>query len=161
MQLIRLLYRSDSELTGSDHAVREAAFAIAEKARARNARDGVTGALMFVGGAFVQVLEGDTPAVEAVFESICRDTRHRRLLLHDFSAIEERLFASWDMVAFEGDREARALFPTVADATSFSHRNRLSADTAVTLMRSLLAKRSARRSGIRVPDRMTATDVLG
>ena len=160
MPLFRLLYRSDSELTGSDRAVRDAAFALAEAAAIRNAEVDVTGALMFVGGAFVQVLEGDGPAVEAVFERICRDTRHRRLLLHDFSTIDRRVFDDWSMVAFEGDDEARALFPTVSDGRSFSHRNRLSADTAVDLMRVLLAKRSAaRRTSGTV--RTTATDIVG
>ena len=161
MSLVRLLYRSDSELTGSDHAVREAALVIAEASAASNARVGVTGALMFIGGAFVQVLEGEGPAVECVFERICRDTRHRRVALHDFSPIEERLFAARDMVAFEGDQAARALFPVVDDVATFSHRNRLSADTAVTLMRGLLAKRAARGRRPGQTNRwMTATDVL-
>lgn len=160
MGLVRLLYRSDSELTGSDHAVREAALAIAEAAKIRNASEGVTGALMFIGGAFVQVLEGECKTVEVVFERICRDTRHRRLLLHDFSAVEHRLFGAWDMVAFEGDGEARAMSSTGDDITSFSYRNRRSADTAVALMRSLLARRvaGAWKAG---PDRMIATDVFG
>ena len=160
MPLFRLLYRSDSELTGSDRAVRDAAFAIADAAVLRNAEVQVTGALMFVGGAFVQVLEGQGSAVEEVFERICRDTRHRRLLLHDFSRIDRRVFDDWSMVAFEGDDKARALFPTVSEARSFSHRNRLSADTAVDLMRALLARRAA-RSRASGAERMTATDVIG
>ncbi len=43
MSLFRLLYRSDSELTGSDRAVRDDAFAIADTAAARNATEASPG----------------------------------------------------------------------------------------------------------------------
>ncbi len=144
MPVTRLLYRSDSELTGSDRAVRESALAIADASRLRNARDDVSGGLMFAGGVFVQLLEGDGPAVEATFERICRDGRHRRLQLLDFSITDERAFASWQMVAFEGDAHARSLFPSLAEATSFNQRNRMSANTVIALMQTLLAKRTTR-----------------
>ena len=42
MALYRLLYRSDSELTGADRAVREAAFAIADMAAERVAARAAT-----------------------------------------------------------------------------------------------------------------------
>jgi Sensors of blue-light using FAD len=110
----------------------------------------VTGALMFAGGVFVQMLEGEAADVEVVFERICRDMRHRRLVLLDFSSADERMFEGWGMVAFEGDERVRALFPTMGDATSFAHRNPMSANTAVQMMQALLAKRLSRpkRSGM-------------
>ena len=160
MPLIRLLYRSDSELTGSERAVREAAFAIADVAAVSNVRDDVSGALMFVGGVFVQLLEGESAPVETVFERICCDGRHRRLVLLDFSSIEHRLFGSCGMVAFEGDERARRLFPTISEATSFKHRNRLSANMAVDLMRTLFTKR-VMKPNRKPADRMIATDVMG
>ena len=159
MALIRLLYRSDSELTGSSRAVREAAFAIAEESCVRNSAAGVTGALMFIGGVFVQVLEGESEAVEAVFERICGDFRHRRVVLIDFSEVPERVFDDFGMVAFEGDERARALFPTVSEATTFARSNRLSANMAVDVMRALLAKRTSRAVNPRV-DRLIATNVM-
>ena len=159
MPLVRILYRSDSQLTGADRAVRESAFQIAEHAAARNAEDGVTGALMFVGGVFVQVLEGEPADVERVFERICRDLRHRRLVVLDYSEIGERVFSAWSMVAFEGDGPARELFPGVSEATPFARRNRMSANRAVDMMRALLRRREAKVR--KAPDeRMIATDIL-
>lgn len=163
MSTIRLLYRSDSELSGSDRAVREAAFAIADAARGRNDAEGVSGALMFVGGVFVQLLEGDAPAVETVFERICRDPRHRRLTLLDYSQVDSLAFGGWGMVAFEGDPRARELFQTIGDAGTFVRGNRLSANMAVDLMRTLFKKRSARTREPRrdgMVDRMIATNVM-
>ncbi len=160
MSLIRVLYRSDSELTGSNRAVREAAFAIADAADASNARAEVSGALMFVGGVFVQLLEGRGDAVERVFERVCCDVRHRRLVLLDCSAIHHRVFGERGMVAFEGDARARALFPTISEATPFTGRSRLSGDMAVELMKLLHTKR-ATMPNRKPADRMLATDVMG
>jgi hypothetical protein len=161
MAILRLLYRSDSELSGADRAVRDAAFAIADAAAERNAHAGVTGALMFTGSVFVQVLEGEKAALEVTFERICRDMRHRRLVLLDYSEIEERVFDSWGMVAFEGDERARSLFPAIGDASTYVHRNVMSANTAVQVMQTVLRKRLAKRakSGEN-QQQMIATDIL-
>ncbi len=158
MPHIRLLYRSDSELTGSDRAVREVAFEIADAAHATNSLLEVSGALMFVGGVFVQLLEGSGEAVEGIFERICCDVRHRRLVLLDCSSIERRVF-NLGMVAFEGDRQARALFPTISQATPFNGRGRLSGNTTVDLMQALYTKRTAKPNR-KLADRMIATDVM-
>ena len=158
MALIRLLYRSDSELTGSPRAVRDAAFSIADASRIRNQAEGVSGALMFIGGVFVQLLEGENVAVEAVFERICGDFRHRRLLLLDYSEVSNRMFDE-GMVAFEGDDGARELFPSITEASSFARVNRMSANTAVDWMRALLTKRETR--AVRPLDnRLIATNIL-
>ena len=159
MSVTRLLYRSDSELSGSDRAVRESALAIAHASRTRNAAEGVSGALMFASGVFIQLLEGDSGPVETTFERICRDGRHRRLQLLDFSTTEERTFGTWDMVAFEGDAQARAIFPGVADGT-VSQRNRISANAVIELMQVLLAKRTTRAPKPGVPWGL-ATNVMG
>ena len=160
MSLIRLLYRSDSGLTGSDQAVREATFAIADDAAARNDRQGVTGALMFTRGVFVQLLEGRTADVERVFERICRDPRHRRVVLLDYSEADERVFPGCGMVAFEGDERVRALFPPMTEPTSYPHRNRLSANNAIELMEALHARRSSQSRPVGI-DRLVATDIMG
>ena len=158
MAITRLLYRSDSELIGSARAIREAAFAIADDATLRNERVGVTGALMFAGSVFVQLLEGDGKAVEETFERICRDMRHRRLALLDFSGTDRRVFKT-RMVAFEGDARARELFPPMSATTSFARRNRLSANMAIDLMSRLYERRVAKPK--RQPDDwMIATNVL-
>jgi hypothetical protein len=161
MALFRLLYRSDSELTGADRAGREAAVAIAATAAERNLRDGITGALMFAGTVFVQVLEGERAVLEIAFERICRDMRHRRLVLLEFSEIKERTFDSWAMVAFEGDERARALFPAIGEAHHYAHRNPMSANAAVQVMQALLTKRLERKKKSGTEERLLATDIMG
>lgn|GEM_PF-5759791 len=43
------------------------------------------------------MLEGERENVCAVYERICRDPRHRDLLLLDFREIAERTFSGWSM----------------------------------------------------------------
>ena len=159
MSLFRLLYHSNSDLTGSDRTIHTMVFSIAESGAVNNARVGVTGALMFMSGVFVQLLEGPSDAVESVFERICRDTRHRRLVLLDYSATDRRVFPDSGMATFEGDAQAREVFPALTEATSFSRANRLSANMAVDLMERLHRRRAS------VPNRkqtdwMLATGVI-
>ena len=141
MPLFRLLYRSDCDLTGSDRVMRDAAVTIADHASERNAAAGVSGGLMFIGRVFVQLLEGRRAAVEAVFERICSDHRHRNLVLLDFVPVEHRLFEGWSMVAFEGDRHFATLFPGPSEMMTSAYRNSVSASAAAQTMRDLLATR--------------------
>ncbi len=72
-----------------------------EQARARNARFGITGALLFSQGRFVQVLEGDEGPVTDVLEMIKRDPRHTEIDVLPARYVRERKFAQWSM-AFVG-----------------------------------------------------------
>jgi blue light- and temperature-responsive anti-repressor len=60
--------------------------------RARNRLAGITGALTLGGGTFGQILEGPPDAVEAAFERIERDPRHRDVVLLDLAPIAARSF---------------------------------------------------------------------
>lgn len=57
----------------------------------------VTGMLIFIDGAFFQVLEGDRPVIEALFEKISMDKRHRRVTKLVAEPIPEREFSEWSM----------------------------------------------------------------
>jgi hypothetical protein len=63
----------------------------------RNARLGVTGALVCTGTYFAQLLEGTQVAVEELMQSINADARHMRVRIIR-TAEEERRFAAWSMV---------------------------------------------------------------
>jgi blue light- and temperature-responsive anti-repressor len=65
--------------------------------RARNRLAGITGALTLGGGTFGQILEGPPDAVEAAFERIERDPRHRDVVLLDLAPIARRSFGGWAM----------------------------------------------------------------
>lgn len=101
----RLLYSSQQVLGGDDIDARDAARTIANASRHRNAAAGLTGCLLFVDNAFIQVLEGPCESVEETFERICRDFRHVDVRLVDFIAVPDRMFADWEMALLCEDRE--------------------------------------------------------
>ena len=67
------------------------------QARLKNRRLGGTGLLLYEGGNFIQVLEGPTAAVDALYETIARDARHHRLIVLLRTPATERRFARWAM----------------------------------------------------------------
>lgn len=73
-------------------------------ARERNAAVGVTGALLFTEGHFVQALEGERDQVRATFERIRGDPRHSDVGILSSQISERRRFKEWSM-AFVGDSE--------------------------------------------------------
>ena len=66
-------------------------------ARARNETAGITGVLLSYAGYYVQVLEGDSDAVEQCFARISRDTRHRDVQVLRRQPVAERRFGGWAM----------------------------------------------------------------
>jgi len=80
------------------------------RARAFNESCAITGLLLYKDLSFLQVLEGDQPAIEALFKSICQDSRHFRIkVLIDCEAIAERSFAEWSMGFMHLDEQQDAL----------------------------------------------------
>lgn len=72
-------------------------LAITETSMKRNATLSVTGALLFVGGFYLQVLEGGAKAVHSVFSSIKRDDRHTNIRLLQDEPVRSRQFSDWSM----------------------------------------------------------------
>jgi hypothetical protein len=71
--------------------------AILVKSRANNRRLGLTGALLYRGGRFVQMLEGPDEQVRARFDIIAADPRHRSVQIISEKAIAARQFPEWTM----------------------------------------------------------------
>jgi hypothetical protein len=74
-------------------------------ARSNNKRQGITGALLVFEDWFVQVLEGDEPAVRALFTGIEHDQRHREVALLETQPAADRVFARWAMARVSDDGE--------------------------------------------------------
>lgn len=70
---------------------------ILSHSRSNNEARGLTGLLLFHDGCFFQVLEGDAAAVDQVFATISRDTRHSGVILLESRSITERGFPQWSM----------------------------------------------------------------
>jgi hypothetical protein len=67
-------------------------FRIIRAAHLRNARDGLSGGLIFLDGWFAQVLEGERAPLTAAFGRIGRDPRHREIELRARERALCRLF---------------------------------------------------------------------
>ena len=65
--------------------------------RRNNAGDGITGLLLYHDGNFLQVLEGEEPALSACFDRIARDPRHRQLIVLWRGPVDARAFPEWQM----------------------------------------------------------------
>lgn len=82
----------------SDKLAQEVALlTLLQQSRRANARDGITGVLLYVRGSIVQVLEGDKEAVDALYGRIQQDERHTNVTLVLNRLITKRLFAEWLM----------------------------------------------------------------
>jgi hypothetical protein len=57
----------------------------------------VTGALLYVGGNFLQLLEGDAIEVDSLFAKIQKDSRHTDCRVLALAPAERRLFPDWSM----------------------------------------------------------------
>lgn len=70
---------------------------ILRTARKRNAELSITGMLLYIGGSFFQVLEGEEPTLLALFATISSDPRHDRVTKIIQEPISRRAFGDWTM----------------------------------------------------------------
>ncbi|HEX5661670.1 MAG TPA: BLUF domain-containing protein [Polyangiales bacterium] len=71
--------------------------ALLAQARAKNARLGVVGILLYDHGSFLQVLQGEESTVMPLFETIARDARHERVSVLQRNIVQEASFGAWTM----------------------------------------------------------------
>jgi hypothetical protein len=74
-------------------------------ARVGNKARGVFGALVYVDGVFLQVLEGERAVLNALVESIRNDSRHNSMKVFHTAEIAERSFSDWRMAYLSPDVE--------------------------------------------------------
>lgn len=74
---------------------------IVEQARARNRELGVTGALVFTGKHFAQLLEGEREVVDETMSRVIADPRHTDIRILETRSLERRLFDGWSL-AYSG-----------------------------------------------------------
>jgi hypothetical protein len=93
--LVRLIYASRAP---SPHP--SDLSSILHTSRTRNPRFGITGALCFLDGAYMQYLEGEEREVRALYAAIERDRRHQ----------SPRFFPAWSMALLKWDKRLETLF---------------------------------------------------
>lgn len=70
---------------------------ILHKAVRKNRREDLTGALIFSGSIFIQILEGHPDSLDAIMDQLKKDKRHHAMTLLSREPITHRRFASWSM----------------------------------------------------------------
>jgi hypothetical protein len=70
---------------------------LVEQARQGNARQHLTGALVYSNKRFIQLLEGEQAALEQVYARISQDSRHQHLCQVAYNPISARRFTEWPL----------------------------------------------------------------
>lgn len=91
--LHRLVYSSRATTDLSASEITD----ILTHARRRNARDGITGLLLYHDRSILQVLEGGLAQVDACYARIQGDNRHTQLRLLSRAPCEKKFFSDWFM----------------------------------------------------------------
>ncbi|KQU23939.1 blue light sensor protein [Methylobacterium sp. Leaf94] len=155
--LYRLVYASKNLLQVPDAEASHAVAQILETSQRNNAEVGVTGALMFNGGAFAQVLEGPRQGVERTFERIQRDQRHGEVTVLECGPTEARGFANWSM-AFVGQAETgQTLWSDLARESGFDL-SRLDGDAVFRMLHGLVIEEEGIPASAPVPVDPGTTD---
>lgn len=110
----RLIYSSEAS---PDLVTADLEGMLAES-RIRNRAHGITGVLVFVDGAFLQILEGEKNDVMDLMERIERDPRHRGVKVFHEEETDERAFASWSMAYLSPSAEEVSRWAELAGATT-------------------------------------------
>ncbi|MFO1105562.1 MAG: BLUF domain-containing protein [Amaricoccus sp.] len=110
-KLLQLVYVSTATRRLADCDL----HAIAEASRRHNAAAGLTGLLLYQGGFFHGVLEGQASRVLRRMEVIITDERHRELHILREHETRERRFATWTFSALPHSAQHLAPLPSQSE----------------------------------------------
>lgn len=116
--LFNLAYISKSMIEGTDSEIAEAVTKILDSSKRNNTLRGVTGALLFSGGYFCQVIEGEQSKIEELFEIIQMDDRHGDITVLHFEPLDRRNFENWAMAFAGAETSMRLAIPEVRGSNS-------------------------------------------
>lgn len=104
--LVRLTYASRASHSVSAELIRE----ILDSSQRNNPAKGLTGILCCNADIFLQALEGPRAEVNALYNRLADDSRHKDLTILDYAEISLRRYSSWSM-GWAGAKQAnRELF---------------------------------------------------
>lgn len=93
MDLHQLVYISKASEMFSQKELND----ILNAAKKNNSHQNITGILMYDGGRFIQILEGDKEHISSLFDKIALDKRHTHIRLLYLEKTDQRLFPNWSM----------------------------------------------------------------
>lgn len=88
-----------------------------EQAQCRNARKGITGALVYVDGHFLQILEGEREGVQKLMARISGDLRHEAVTVLQEGEIASAAFSDWNMAYVSATPKQVAEWAGLSDTT--------------------------------------------
>jgi hypothetical protein len=94
-----------------------------ELSRKKNLQLGITGLLLYRGGNFLQVIEGEETDVKALYNKVCQDPRHTGIFKMLDEACAEREFPNWTMAFQDLEIEDVNAIPGYSDFLSPSWRS--------------------------------------
>ena len=89
-----------------------------EHARRHNAANGITGALIYADGVFLQILEGEKHTVQALMEKIAKDFRHETVTVLKQATIPSAVFSDWEMAYVSATPQQIAEWAGLGGATA-------------------------------------------
>jgi len=110
----RVIYSSESATPMQTDELED----ILEGARESNAEVGITGALVYVDGYFLQVLEGEAEDVQELMERIEKDVRHEAVTVLKRGEEPAALFNEWTMAYVSATAEQVAEWAGLGGTTS-------------------------------------------
>lgn len=118
---------------------------IVEVSQRNNARDDISGALIFDNEWFLQILEGPQEAIERTYNRIQKDPRHTTVTLVEKRPLAARLFPEWGMGGTLRSLDVQEIFLDHGIGGPIEP-SRLSASTIVNLALDLKRYEIARKS---------------
>jgi hypothetical protein len=85
---------------------------ILASSRKNNPRLGVSGAMCFIDGVYLQCLEGEASVVDALYQRIEKDARHTGPKMLEKKAVSERAFPGWAMALLTWNEETKKVYST-------------------------------------------------
>lgn len=109
MVLRRIIYTSQA----SEKFNKRNLLDLLHEARAFNTMDNISGVLMHREGCFLQVIEGESEAVDDLFSRLLNDSRHKDLNMIFDATVDKRLFSNWAMGCADFDEPELSLIPGI------------------------------------------------
>ncbi len=78
--------------------------------RKNNPLLGISGAMCFIDGVYLQFLEGESVAVDALYRKIETDPRHTNVKMLVHEQIDQREYPKWSMALLTWNEEIKTLF---------------------------------------------------
>lgn len=115
--LYRYAYISKNTIEGSQAAIDAEVTTILKTASKKNTELNVSGALLYSGGYFCQILEGEQDTLDKLMAAIVGDSRHTDVFIVSAEPIEERGFKKWAMALAGVEHSLRFRFAGVKAST--------------------------------------------